>query len=370
MAVIFCIFFIFYIDHVLSRNAPVFKSETELIFTSILFRHGQRNPNAFYPQDPYRNISYWPDGIRMLTKKGKLEQYELGQWLRKRYESLIPGGKYSEELVYVQSTDVDRTLMSAQANLAGLFYPTQEEVWSELPWQPIPVHTVPKKLDKLLTVEFPCPRIDYEDKAVKKSHFLKNYNKEHKKLYKYLTTYTGEKIKEPKNCGFIYTNLLIESQTIINFTIPDWAKEVYPDTLYKVGGFSFSLPTRTTMLKRLRGGPLLKDIITHMKQKKNGILYPNRNLWIYSGHDDTVATLLDTMGVFEHHMPPFTATIMIDLRKNINDEFFVEIHYKNSTEEPSLLTIPGCTPSCPLDNFESQLSEVIPENWDVECQVK
>lgn len=39
--------------------------------------------------------------------------------------------------------------MSAQANLAGLFYPSEEEMWSDLPWQPIPVHTVPKKLDKV-----------------------------------------------------------------------------------------------------------------------------------------------------------------------------------------------------------------------------
>lgn len=63
-----------------------------------------------------------------------------------------------------------------------------------------------------------------------------------------------------------------------------------------------------------------------MNQKRYGMLDPNRNLWIYSAHDDTVAALLDTMGVFEPHMPPFTATVMIDLRKNINDEFFVEVN--------------------------------------------
>ncbi|CAH1398940.1 unnamed protein product [Nezara viridula] len=325
MALIFLLFLICNIGHALSLYRDSSGNDTRLSFTSILFRHGQRNPNAFYPKDPYIDMSYWPDGLKMLTKKGKLQEYELGQWLRRRYESLIPDGKYSEELVYVQSTDVDRTLMSAQANLAGLFYPRKEEMWSDLPWQPIPVHTVPKKLDKLLSMGFPCPRLIEEDHAVKKSDFLKKYNEEHKKLYKYLTKYTGEKIKDPKSCDLIYTNLLIESQTINNFTIPDWAKKVYPDTLHKIGGFSFALPTSTTILKRLRGGPLLKEIITHMKQKRNGILFPNRNLWIYSGHDDTVAALLNTMGVFEQHMPPFTATVMVDLRKNKNNKFFVEV---------------------------------------------
>jgi len=46
--------------------------------------------------------------------------------------------------VHVQSTDYDRTLMSAYSNLAGLFPPAQSQVWNnDLPWQPIPVHTEP-----------------------------------------------------------------------------------------------------------------------------------------------------------------------------------------------------------------------------------
>ncbi|XP_014279966.1 prostatic acid phosphatase [Halyomorpha halys] len=368
MAILFWLFLICNLGHVLSRQTDFPNTENQLIFTSILFRHGQRNPNGFYTRDPYKNMSYWPDGLGMLTKTGKLREYELGQWLGKRYKSLIPDGKYSEQLVYIQSTDVDRTLMSAQANLAGLFYPSKEEMWSDLPWQPIPVHTVPKKLDKLLKVEFPCPRLQKEEKIVRKSKFLKKYNKERKQLYKYLTKHTGDKVKEPQHCGTIYTNLLIESQTISNFTIPDWAEKIYPDLLHQIGGFSFSIPTSTTILKRLRGGPLLKDIITHMKLKRNGTLDPNRNLWLYSAHDDNVAALLNTMGVFEHHMPPFVATVMIDLRKNAKNEFFVEVHYRNSTAEPTLLTIPGCTPSCPLDEFESYLSQVIPGDWDTECK--
>ena len=52
---------------------------------------------------------------------------------------------YSSDEVFVRSTDIDRTLMSAESHLAGLFPPTDDQLWNpSLQWQPIPVHTVSK----------------------------------------------------------------------------------------------------------------------------------------------------------------------------------------------------------------------------------
>lgn len=65
--------------------------------------------------------------------------FNLGRFLRRRYNKLL-GEKYSSKKIFIQSTDVDRTLMSAQVVSAALFTPTKDEIWNEeILWQPIPV---------------------------------------------------------------------------------------------------------------------------------------------------------------------------------------------------------------------------------------
>lgn len=57
---------------------------------------------------------------------------------------------YNVNDIHVQSTDVDRTLMSAYCNLAGLYEPKENLNWNpNILWNPIPVHTIPESLDKV-----------------------------------------------------------------------------------------------------------------------------------------------------------------------------------------------------------------------------
>lgn len=72
--------------------------------------------------------------------------YNLGKWYRKRYEKLLGPG-YNGTLVLMNSTNTDRALMSAELFLAGMFPPTENELWADdgLKWQPVPVHTEQKE---------------------------------------------------------------------------------------------------------------------------------------------------------------------------------------------------------------------------------
>ncbi|CAF1368993.1 unnamed protein product, partial [Rotaria sordida] len=121
-----------------------------------LFRHGERAPTMLYPSDP-NDISFWSNGLGSLTIRGKFQHILLGQYFRERYSTLL-NSTYVASEIFVRSSDYDRTLMSAYLTLLGL-YPSSKinisiehlittNTWPEnLPWQPIPVHTVPKSID-------------------------------------------------------------------------------------------------------------------------------------------------------------------------------------------------------------------------------
>lgn len=78
-----------------------------------------------------------------------VHQYELGKFMRKKYNKFL-GDSYSAKLVSIHSTDTDRTKMSAQLQMAGLFPPKNNQIWNKnLIWQPIPINYEPLDSDSV-----------------------------------------------------------------------------------------------------------------------------------------------------------------------------------------------------------------------------
>ncbi|XP_073992422.1 prostatic acid phosphatase-like isoform X1 [Rhodnius prolixus] len=362
-----CIFFSFLLTVQICSGRSLMHLDNEfgeVIFVNILYRHGERTPLDPYPNDPYKNLSYWPCDWGQLTNTGKLHHYVLGTWLRSRYANLLPEGKYNNRAIYVLSTNTDRTLMSAESNLAGMFPPAPAEKWGALNWQPIPVHSFSEDDDKLLAMNAPCKRYEVEYERAMSSPEMVKINEKYKPLYEYLTIHSGKEVDKIHVVEYFYSTLYIES--LANLTLPDWTKKVFPDQLKEVAGLSFVTPTFTSELKRLKGGPLVKDMLEHMTEKIEGKL--ERNISVYSAHDTTVSNLLNTLGVFNKLPPPFAATVLVELRRNLkNNEHYVTVLYKNTTGDPHVLTIPGCTEACPLHKLKALLFDVIPIDWDTEC---
>lgn len=78
--------------------------------------------------------------------------YRVGQHLREMYYGLL-SKLYKRSQILVQSTLVDRTILSAATLLAGLYPPHGHQLWNpDIAWQPVPIY--PNLLDKTLVMYF------------------------------------------------------------------------------------------------------------------------------------------------------------------------------------------------------------------------
>lgn len=73
--------------------------------------------------------------------------------LRERYDKFL-GNIYRPEILLANSTDVDRTKMSALLAMASLYRPAPSQVWDdEVSWLPIPYHYSHDNLDYVIKLK-------------------------------------------------------------------------------------------------------------------------------------------------------------------------------------------------------------------------
>lgn len=108
-------------------------------------------------------------------------------------------------------TDTDRTIMSAAANLAGMFPPQGDEIWnSDLQWQPIPIHSVPVQNDYILSFCKTCPRLQYEHEKYLFGSDEEALLKKHKPLLQYIELHSGAHLNTCRSVWGLYDILTIE----------------------------------------------------------------------------------------------------------------------------------------------------------------
>lgn len=339
----------------------------ELIFVSVLHRHGDRSPIITYPNNPHP-LSTWRNGLGQLTNMGKNQTYQLGKYIRERYKDFLPS-EYHENDIQVMSSDLSRTLMSAYCVLAGLYEPQGEDIWMEpIKWQPIPVRSLPRNLDNLIYINNAyCPkfhRLLNENVFEAKSKIVNEY----KDIVAEISTHAGlsmpNETLEVLILGLHFHDCLAAEERR-GLEIPKWTQKFYPEPLHEIAKFTFSMRASDQQLQRLRCGPMLKDILIHMENARQGL--SKVKMWLYSGHDHTIIDMLQSLNVFDGDLVPFAGAIFFELYKAEND-FEVVIYYKKN-EQVIELKIPGCKSHCPLDKFKELIKNVVPENWKEECKL-
>ncbi|XP_044137557.1 testicular acid phosphatase homolog [Bufo gargarizans] len=340
-----------------------------LTFVVVVYRHGDRSPIYTYPTDPYK-VTVWENGLQQLTQVGIKQQYELGQYLRMRYKHFL-SPSYRKEEIYVRSTDYDRTLMSAQAILAGLYPPDKTQRWHpDIPWQPIPVHTVPLSQERLLKFPFKdCPRFYELLKETTQLPDYKNRMNAWKDFIASIASYTGYSVEEAVPHR-VYDTLFCQKSH--NFSLPAWATPDVLKTLEEIT--AFEIKSHTTLHKskeksRLTGGILVDAVLQNFTEAIK--TSPPQKMVMYSAHDTTIIALQVALGVYTGIHPPYASCHIFEFYKESDGTYSVGMYYRNeSNTDPYELVLPGCTSPCPLQNFSQLMAPVIPQDWRKECQIQ
>ncbi|CAF2381501.1 unnamed protein product [Rotaria sp. Silwood2] len=355
--------------------------QMQLIAGHVIYRHGDRTPVETFPTDPVKP-NEWPNGLGQLTAAGIEQQHRLGGYLRTRYGSLLSPNYTANEIV-VRSTDADRTLMSAQSNLVGL-YPVLNMTNDKVPIQPIPIHTVSFNLDFLLSMN-DCPRYDQIEEEVDQSDEVKKVDEYYGAFFKKLEEWTNTTNITVYNAWNIADTIFVEH---IYNKAPEWADEAVRKNLSDISDLAFHFLYENKDIKRIRGGsdnyksmlyernrfiylgPLVQDIWLNMNSSVHGKGFPKVKM--YSAHDTTVSPVLSFLGINYPHQPQYASAIFIDLYRQ-DSAYFVKIEYLNVTDSNTSYAylLDDCPAiNCPFDKFTSIFQPRFPATADIECAKK
>ncbi len=280
-----------------------------LIFAIDIIRHGDRTPTM----DPFSKPDTWPQGLGQLTALGMNQEYLLGQALRNLYidQTHLLSAQYQAGTIYIQSTDYDRTLMSAESLLAGLYPlgtgPMLAASQPALPQaqQPVPIHIFPlTQQNKIIPDSNP---LAYQT-------LLKNYvfntpewiKKENalKAKFPLWSKALGIKINHLYDLKNIADTLYI--QKIHGVKYPNGLSPTDVDQIIEAGQWAFVAGFKNPTVGKITGHYFLNLIGQEIKN------YPHANTptyLLYSTHDSVILALMSALGSPMDTVPTYASDL-------------------------------------------------------------
>ncbi|GAA55151.1 testicular acid phosphatase homolog [Clonorchis sinensis] len=339
----------------------------------VLFRHGDRTPLGELLNDPVPFEKTWPLGRGQLTDEGVLQGFKLGMWLRQKYDFYLKQ-QYNASDFYMRSTDYDRTLMSAQAVAAGL-YPQKSSPLEPygIQWKPIPVHSVRKDQETLLSLST-CHRLKKLRYGALTAEIVDNFTDSYRSLFNLINS-SPVKVKIDRFNLWELVDLFI-CMRANNVPFPAWCTDEIFQKMREVSNYFWLVMSRNSNeILQLEIGVFLKTFIQRLMVITSGVStvtingrqLKSQHTVIYSAHDNHISYILGAFGVKANEEVPYSSAIVFELLgpepPSPIESYRLRLRYKQGhldevgeyrTLEPCAgqLGVDGCPLSLVLEHLE------------------
>ena len=324
----------------------------ELILSILVTRHGDRAPFAKIDNCDYQ----WGTALSELTPIGMNQEFKLGQELRERYINQLKLLKpdYEALSIYTVSSHVNRTMLSAQCLLTGLYPPGTGPVLAEnkpaLPAQiqPIPIMTLSED-SKLLM--FPYPEyLKVISKYVYNTKAWKDKQKELKPDFEKWSKILGNKINGLDDILTIGDVLIVAKAH--GKPLPQGLSQEDADKIIDVTSWGLADQFKSQSISYIQGAQLVNLIAKNLNDTVSG--KSKYKLIYYSGHDLTLLEIFGTLGTPLKNAPKYAANIQFELYKN-NEDYQLKVRYNGEFVKLPMMNENN---SCSLKEFTDYVKEL------------
>lgn len=303
-----------------------------------------------------------------LTDKGRTTTFQLGQRLRDLYSRIgFLDQAITNQQLYLRSSPMPRALESLQQVLCGMF---PAETSPDSSFVPL-IRQRNFTQENLFPNEGVCSRLkllcaEYADKAAKEWNPILTG-----KASEILGKYVDAPVRidgNPRLSGLMDT---INATRGNNLPLPAALqdKELLETMEKAVVAEWFGGYLANHTYRRLGAGRLWGDLSDQLTNVIKG--NDETRVALYGAHDTTLGALLTSIGAFDGKWPPFTSHIEVETFQKDNGRSFFskKEHFIRVRFNDKIMDVVGCQDPklCTLAEFNKIMSNLVPEDWEAEC---
>eukprot|EP01133_Synstelium_polycarpum_P003485 gene3485-3980_t len=314
-------------------------------------------PSRMFRKTYLPNRNYWPGNCSdgQLTQLGFEQHLQVGSVFRElyvnKYQLLSPTLDLSE--IWVRSTDVPRTLQSAQAEITAMYPPSAAGGASSI--DVVEIHTMDSYYENMSPNTDLCPALNnlYQNITTEQAYisFVTKMSSVQQQIMTALEL-TGS---APDWSSFMDLFFAIQCH---DFELPAGIDQSIVDSAYQAAIWEMEYQLSFPMIARLGMSTFLEEIVDNFRMKMDGNI--TQKLMFFSGHDDSVGPFVNLFG-FLNEWPPYASHVELELWTDSNNDYFLQFKYNGVVH-----TLPGCSGvMCPIDTFFNLAYEIlIPDYYD------